>query len=108
MADEPVDVEVVTLVDRRVRRPRSAAIPEPPKRDLQTVVWLPATDAAAPLIVLAHSYNGHPRKFSEETAQRWAEAGYVVAVPRFPVTNDEFPGATRLRQRTNRRPRHAG
>jgi dienelactone hydrolase len=89
-ADEPVDVEVVALVDPSRSTPPIGGYPGAPERDLQTVVWLPATDAAAPLIVLAHGYNGHPRKFSE-LAQRWAEAGYVVAVPRFPVTNDEFP-----------------
>ena len=44
---------------------------------------------AAPLIVLAHGLNGHPRKFTT-LARHWAESGYVVAVPRFPVSNDEF------------------
>ena len=55
---------------RRARRPVALDAPDrrlsrSPERDLQTVVWLPATDAAALLIVLAHGYNGHPRKFSE-------------------------------------------
>ena len=59
-------------------------------RELPTTVYLPATDRAAPLIVLAHGLNGHPRKFTA-LARHWAEAGYVVAVPRFPVSNDEFP-----------------
>ena len=40
--------------------------------------------------MLAHGFNGHPRKFTT-LARHWAEAGYVVAVPRFPVSNDEFP-----------------
>jgi dienelactone hydrolase len=39
--------------------------------------------------VLAHGFDGHPRKFTV-LARHWAEAGYVVAVPRFPVSNDEF------------------
>ena len=60
-----------------------------PQRALPTTVYLPATDRAAPLIVLAHGFNGHPRKFTV-LARHWAEAGYVVAVPRFPVSNDEF------------------
>jgi predicted dienelactone hydrolase len=89
-ADGAVVVEIVPLFDTSRSTPSIGQYPGAPERDLQTVVWLPATDRAAPLIVLAHGYNGHPRKFSE-LAQYWAEAGYVVAVPRFPVTNDEFP-----------------
>ena len=53
-------------------------------------MYLPATDGPAPLIVLAHGFNGHPRKFTT-LAGHWADAGYVVAVPRFPVSSDEFP-----------------
>jgi dienelactone hydrolase len=33
---------------------------------------------------------GHPRKFTQLFG-RWAEAGYVVAAPAFPHTNDENP-----------------
>ena len=33
---------------------------------------------------------GHPRKFTRLFA-RWADAGYVVAAPAFPHTNDETP-----------------
>jgi len=58
-------------------------------RELETTVYLPPTTDPAPLIVLAHGYNGHPRKFTE-LALHWANAGYAVAVPRFPVSNDEF------------------
>jgi predicted dienelactone hydrolase len=90
-ADESaVDVGIVPLVDISRPTPPIGDHPGAPVRDLQTVVWLPETHAPSPLIVLAHGYNGHPRKFSE-LAEHWAEAGYVVAVPRFPVTNDDFP-----------------
>jgi dienelactone hydrolase len=57
---------------------------------LRTVVYLPPTSGPAPLVILAHGFNGHPRLFTD-LARRWAAAGYVVGVPRFPVTNDEFP-----------------
>lgn len=40
-----------------------------------------------PLVVQAHGFDGHPRKFTQ-LATAWAEAGYVVAVPAFPLTND--------------------
>ena len=38
---------------------------------------------------MAHGLNGHPRKFTG-LARHWAEAGFAVAVPRFPVSSDEF------------------
>ena len=61
------------------------------RRELPTAVYLPPAAAAAPLIVLAHGFDGHPRKFTD-LATHWANAGYAVAVPRFPVSNDEFAG----------------
>jgi predicted dienelactone hydrolase len=60
-----------------------------PQRKLPTTIYAPTDRDAAPLIVLAHGLNGHPRKFTR-LATHWAEAGYVVAVPRFPVSSDEF------------------
>jgi dienelactone hydrolase len=90
-ADEPiVDVELIPLVDNSRPTPAIGDYGGAPARDLQTTVWLPATTDPAPLILLAHGFNGHPRKFTD-LARHWADAGYVVAVPRFPVTNDEFP-----------------
>ena len=59
------------------------------ERELPTTVYLPLTPHAAPLIVLAHGFDGHPRKFAG-LAMHWADAGYVVAVPRFPLSNDGF------------------
>ena len=53
-------------------------------------MYLPTVVEPAPLIVLAHGLNGRPRKFTG-LARHWAEAGFAVAVPRFPVSSDEFP-----------------
>jgi dienelactone hydrolase len=90
-AGEPViEVEIVQLVDTSRTTPAIGDYGGAPDRDLQTTVWLPASSDPAPLIILAHGYNGHARKFSE-LARHWAEGGYVVGIPRFPVTNDEFP-----------------
>lgn len=50
-------------------------------------------DGPLPLIVFGHGFDGHPRKFTKLLAA-WADAGYVVAAPAFPFTNDEFPGKT--------------
>jgi predicted dienelactone hydrolase len=62
-----------------------------PDRTLVTTIRFPETGGPYPLIVLAHGFNGHPRKFTELT-EAWARAGYVVAAPAFPLTNDELAG----------------
>ena len=60
-------------------------------RTLETTVYLPRFDGEpAPLIVLAHGFAGHPDKFTD-LASAWSAAGFVVAVPKFPLTNDEVP-----------------
>jgi len=53
-------------------------------------VYVPKSGANAPLIVFGHGMWGHPRKF-ERLFARWVGAGYVVAAPAFPHTNDENP-----------------
>jgi dienelactone hydrolase len=85
-----VGVVELDLVDPERATPAIGRYSGSPRRELPTTVYLPAVDGAAPLILLAHGLNGHPRKFTS-LARRWAEAGYVVAVPRFPVSSDEFP-----------------
>lgn len=62
-------------------------------RMLVTDLYVPLSEEPMPLVVHAHGHNGHPRKFSE-LLRAWAEAGYVVAAPAFPMTNDDDPGAT--------------
>ena len=71
-------------------RPTAAGpgVPASPTRSLPTTVYLPASDTPAPLIVLAHGAAGAPEKFTE-LAAAWAGAGYVVAAPRFPLTNED-------------------
>ena len=39
------------------------------------------------MIVLAHGASGAPDRFTD-LATAWADAGYVVAAPRFPLTNE--------------------
>lgn len=62
-------------------------------RTLVTTFTYPDAVGPFPLIVFAHGHNGHPRKFTELFAA-WAAAGFVVAAPAFPLSNDEVPGAT--------------
>jgi dienelactone hydrolase len=88
-AAEITRVVDVQLVDETRATPAIGDFAGSETRELTTTVYLPPTTDPAPLIVLAHGFNGHPRKFTE-LALHWANAGYAVAVPRFPVSNDEF------------------
>jgi predicted dienelactone hydrolase len=84
-----VRVVELDLVDTSRATPAIGTFRGSPRRELPTTVYVPDGGDAAPLIVLAHGFNGHPRKFTT-LATHWAEAGYVVAVPRFPVSSDDF------------------
>jgi dienelactone hydrolase len=61
-----------------------------PSRTLETAIYRPNHRGPAPLIVFAHGLSGHPEKFTELFAA-WADAGYVVAAPAFPLTNSHAP-----------------
>ena len=81
----------MTLVDESRRTPAGAGLPAARTRTLVTHVFLPERRAPAPLVVFAHGYRGHPRKFTT-LLSTWARAGYVVAAPTFPLTNEDVPG----------------
>lgn len=73
--------------------------PGSPDRRLMTRVWYAPTALAAPacdgercaLVVLAHGYGGSTARF-DAIARLLAAAGYVVAAPSFPLTNEAAPG----------------
>ncbi len=84
-----------TLVDEsRVTR-ANGEFPELPSRTLETLVWYPATEAGEdvpaaegpfPILVWSHGFS------STNTEASWlaphlASRGYIVAAPRFPLTN---------------------
>lgn len=95
------------LVD--TSRPTAAhgPAPEAPTRTIETAIVYPAegapggavtTDAPAdlstapyPLVVLSHGLGGSVQHLMP-LAQVWAAKGYVVALPRFPLTNISTPG----------------
>ena len=58
-------------------------------------MFFPDTDEEAearfPLIVLAHGLTGSPSRHAD-LAEAWARAGFVVALPAFPLTNSTVPG----------------
>ena len=61
--------------------------PTLPSRTLATAIYRPNRHGQFPLIVFAHGASGHPEKFTK-LFSAWADAGYVVAAPAFPLTNN--------------------
>jgi len=89
----PAQVEHRTLVLTDATRPTEAGagLPGAADRRLVTQLWVPAGDGPFPLVAFSHGLAGHPRKFTH-LFRAWAEAGYLVAAPAFPLSNDEVPG----------------
>jgi dienelactone hydrolase len=81
-----------TLVDTSRPTEVGAQTPGAPQRSLVTTIYLPDEGGRRPLIVFSHGLTGHPDKFTH-LLSAWARAGYVVAAPAFPTTNDRVPGA---------------
>jgi fermentation-respiration switch protein FrsA (DUF1100 family) len=90
-----VDTETETFVDDARPTDDPSGQLSAPTRTLRTDVYVPDGAGPFPLVVIAHGFNGHPRKFTQ-LATAWAEAGYVVAIPAFPLTNDRAGGPTVL------------
>ena len=82
-----------TFVDESRVTPEGAASPAAPSRTLVTTIYRPRGKGPFPLIMFSHGLSGHPEKFTEIFAV-WAEAGYVVAAPAFPLTNDHVPSSS--------------
>jgi dienelactone hydrolase len=78
-----------TFVDTSRRTESANGQGNAPTRTLVTVIHYPQSDGPFPLIVLAHGQTGHPNKFTQLTTA-WASAGFVVAAPVFPLTNNQI------------------
>lgn len=87
-APYPVETTTLALVDDSRPTDHPDDQWDLPSRALPTVVYVPQGEGPFPLVVQAHGFEGHPRKFTQ-LMTAWAAAGYVVAVPTFPLTNDE-------------------
>ncbi len=105
--EHAVGMTSMTFVD--TSRPTSAhgSVPEAPTRILETTIvypvhgtpggastsGLPVDGSAAPypLVVLSHGLGGSPG-YMIPLAEAWAARGYVVALPRFPLTSNTTPG----------------
>jgi pimeloyl-ACP methyl ester carboxylesterase len=60
-------------------------------RTLTTLVWLPAATGRWPLVVFAPGFNVGPETYTS-LLEAWAAHGYVVASPRFPLTDPAVAG----------------
>lgn len=81
-----------TFVDTSRPTEAGAATPAAPDRTLVTTLRVPDAPGPRPLVVFSHGLSGHPDKLSG-LLEAWATAGYVVAAPAFPLTNDHVPGS---------------
>ena len=80
-----------TFID--TSRPTSPAKgPKLPSRTIVTTIVYPQAPGPFPLIVLSHGLTGLPSRLSQ-LSTAWAQAGYVVALPQFPLTNATVPDA---------------
>ena len=78
---------------RFVDHTRTIALPGGQRvaRAVTTIVRYPASGGPYPLIVFAHGFALTPAIYAP-LLRAWAEAGYVVAAPVFPLTNANAPG----------------
>ena len=82
-------VRLFHFVDRSrtIRLPGGRRVPRP----VETVVRYPVAGDAYPLVVFGHGYALTPARYAR-LLRAWAEAGYVVAAPVFPLGNAAAPG----------------
>src|SRR5439155_25702229 len=78
-------------VDSSRATPRTSKYAGAPDRTLRVLIWQPNRPGPSPLLVMAHGFGGLPEKF-DAFARTVAGAGYVVAAPAFPLTNENAPG----------------
>lgn len=86
----PVASQTLTLVDPSrptVSMGRTVAT----TRTLTTLTWRPAAAGRWPLIVFGHGFQVGPTPYIT-LLEAWAAAGYVVAAPEFPLTDQAVAG----------------
>jgi dienelactone hydrolase len=80
-----------TFVDRSRPTPATDEAPARPCRVLPTIVRLPQGQGPAPAVVAAHGLDGDPSAL-RDLLDVWANAGYVVVAPTFPITEKDEAG----------------
>lgn len=63
-----------------------------PSRTLASAIYRPNGAGPFPLILFSHGLDGHPEKFTKLFSV-WADAGFAVAAPAFPLTNSHYANA---------------
>jgi alpha-beta hydrolase superfamily lysophospholipase len=99
IAEDEVREEERTFVDPSRPTRANGAAPASDERRLATRVWYAPTALDAPacggprcaLVVLAHGFGGRTSRF-DAIARSLAAAGYIIAAPSFPLTNEDTPG----------------
>jgi len=116
----PVGISSFTVDDPTRPTPVTAAQPGSPSRTMQVRIWYPAVSPSLesvrdddfasipdptpqfdappatgsgpfPLIVFGHGLGATPAQYGD-LLSTWAAAGYVVAAPAFPLSNEDSPG----------------
>ncbi len=90
-APGPVTRSEITFVDTSRPTAPNGSFPGAPQRTLRTVLWRPVSLQPLPLLVMAHGFSGLPEDY-DAVAPTIAAAGFVVALPAFPLTNADAPG----------------
>lgn len=78
-------------VDASRATPSNGSFGGAPTRTLRTLIWQPATTAPLPFVVMAHGFGALPEDF-DAFARTVAGAGFILAAPAFPLTNQNAPG----------------
>src|SRR5262249_22096247 len=84
-----------TIVDNTRETPQWGANPPSPSRTLATTILYPKAAGSSskpyPIVMFSHGLGASPEIYAPMLRQL-AAAGYVVAAPRFPLTNSATPG----------------
>jgi predicted dienelactone hydrolase len=101
-ATGPTSVQRVTLtlVDHSRTTPANGTYPGAPSRTLVTVVSYPTRagrpwPGRLPLVVFATGFGDTATTYAP-LYDHWVEAGYVVAAPNFPLSQEQAPGGASL------------
>ena len=86
-----VTVRTETFVDASRPTPAEGEAPGAPERTLVTTIARPDEPGPFPLVLFSHGFGGSGEDYSA-LLRAIASAGYVVAAPDYPLTNENTPG----------------
>lgn len=99
--DYEIKSSVETLVDDTRPTSSNGSFAGAPDRTIETKIYRPVlpegndTGGGFPLIVFSHGIDDDDERYTEVLVE-WAEAGYVVAAPNFPLSRKGAPGGPTL------------